>query len=254
LNAKNLLEAKKVVKKILKKELSEKQITSQNVGHDVAFIKSEKTFCLVKFLDKARNDLNNILPNVASKIEWNKYVVLEKAIFDKYIEQLDAQKINFPIKGTITFVLSSGEIYMISPYFLADLDNEYSLTVNFKKTKILCFPTVFLNVPEGLERSAEETEAQKRVALISQINNIGEDNYDLNYYDDDFDEEEGEFYSAFFSKRGKNNPLNNQNPKFSELFDDEIRNISLNLLYEMSRNLKDITKEIKFIRKHLRDK
>ena len=254
MNAKNLLEAKRVVKRILKKELSENQITSQNIGHDVAFIKSEKTFCLVKYLEKARNDLDKILPNVSSKIEWNKYVILEKNIFNRYIEELEIKKNNCPIKGTIIFVLSSGETYMISPYFLADLDSEYNLTVDLKKSKLLCFPTVFLNVPDGLERSTEEIDAQKRVALISQINNIGDESYSYDYYDDDFDDEDGEFYSAFFSKRAKKDAVNSQNPKFSELFDDEIRNISLNLLYEISRNLKDITKELKSIRKQLRDK
>ncbi len=252
MSAKNLVEAKKVVKTLLKRELSEKHITSKNICSDTAFLKSDRTFCLVKYIDKIYDDLSIVLPDISQKIDWNRYVRLEKHVFNKYLDELSNLKKKYPIRGTVIFVIQTGEIYMTSPYILYGLDNEYGLSITEGNKETLCFPTVFLSVPEGLNKPRDEIEAQKRLSLITQINSISSE-YEENYYDDtDFDDEDEDFYWPLI-KNDKNSFLD-EDSRFSELFPDEMRNVALNLLYEMSMSLKELSKEIKSIKKTLKEK
>jgi len=254
LSAKNLIEAKRVVRDLLKKELSEKHITSKNICNDIAFVRSERTFCLVKYMDKILDNLSEVLPEVAKKVDWNRYTILEKGVFDRYLEQLESLKKEYPIKGTVVFVIRTGEVYMTSPYVLYGLDSEYGLSTLLNKKEIMCFPTIFLSVPEGLSKPSDEVEAQKRLSLISQVNAIGEEyDEDTNYYEsEDFDDYDDGFFS-FFSRSAKRSS-SDQSMKFSELFPDDMRNVALNLLYEVSMSLKELTKEIKSIKKAIKGK
>jgi hypothetical protein len=250
LNPKNLVEAKKVVKGLLKNELRETHLRSNNIDTNSAILQSDKIFCLVQYMDKIHDDLNHILPETATKINWNSYVLLEKTVFESYAEQLENIKKERPAKGTVVFVLRSGEVYMISPYALMDFLDEYPLLVNIEKVEYFSFPTIFLQVPDGAPRSEEELEAQHRIALISQINSLKPaevEDYELD--DEDLDEYERDFYASFFSDRSRKGFSPDLRSKYSELADDDIRNITIHLLYEMSKNLTEIRKELKSIKK-----
>jgi hypothetical protein len=248
LSAKNLIEAKRVVKSLLKKELSEKHITSKNICNDIAFVRSDKTFCLVKFMDRINDNFLEVFPVLSKKIDWNRYVVLEKDIFERYLEQFDSLKKEYPVKGTVIFVIRTGEIYMTSPYVLYGLSNEFDLlTLNGKK-EIICFPTAFLSVPEGHGKPYDEIEAQKRFSIISQINSINEEfDENLDDYDGDYmSEYSDEDFFNFFPRETRRSSYRD-NSRFSEPFPEDMRNVAINLLYEISMSLKELTKEIKSI-------
>ena len=149
MNPKNLIEAKKVVKGLLKNELRETHLRSNNIDTNAAILQSDKIFCLVQYMDKIHDNLNQVLPETASKINWNSYVLLEKTVFESYAEQLENIKKERPAKGTVVFVLRSGEVYMISPYALMDFLDEYPLLVTIEKVEYFSFPTIFLQVPDG---------------------------------------------------------------------------------------------------------
>lgn len=254
MSAKNLIEAKRVARNLLKRELSDKHITSKNICDDIAFLRSDRTFCLVKFMDRILDNLSDICPLVSKKIDWNRYVILEKDVFEKYLEQFENLKKEYPIKGTVIFVIRTGEQYMTSPYLLYGLGNEYDLLTKLGGREVMCFPTAFLSVPEGKGKPRDEIEAQKRLSLISQVNSIGKEyDEDMDYYDgDDFSDYDEGFFS-FFPEGLKRNQFS-QNSRFSELFPDDMRNVALNLLYEISMSLKEITKEIKSIKKNIKGK
>lgn len=248
MSAKNLIEAKRVVKSLLKKELSEKHITSKNICNDIAFVRSDKTFCLVKFMDRINDNFLEVFPVLSKKIDWNRYVVLEKDIFERYLEQFDSLKKEYPVKGTVIFVIRTGEIYMTSPYVLYGLSNEFDLlTLNGKK-EIICFPTAFLSVPEGHGKPYDEIEAQKRFSIISQINSINEEfDENLDDYDGDYmSEYSDEDFFNFFTRETRRSSYRD-NSRFSEPFPEDMRNVAINLLYEISMSLKELTKEIKSI-------
>lgn len=250
MNPKNLIEAKRVVKGLLKNELRETHLRSSNIDTNAAILQSDKIFCLVQYMDKIHDDLDLVLPDTASKINWNRYVLLEKSVFETYAEQLETIKKERPAKGTVVFVLRSGEVYMISPYALMDFLDEYPLMVNADDVEYFSFPTIFLQVPDGSPRSEQELEAQHRIALISQINSLKPaelEDYDLD--DDDLDEYERDFYASFFSDRSRKGFSSDLRSKYSELADEDIRNITIHLLYEMSKNLGEIRKELKSIKK-----
>ncbi len=248
MSAKNLIEAKRVVKSLLKKELSEKHITSKNICNDIAFIRSDKTFCLVKFMDQISDNFSEVFPLLSKKIDWNRYVVLEKDIFERYLEQFESLKKEYPIKGTVIFVVRTGEIYMASPYVLYGLSNEFDLLTRNGKKEIICFPTAFLGVPEGHSKPHDEIEAQKRLSIISQINSITEEFDDsLDYYEEDYmSEYDEEAYFTFFPREIRRTSYGD-NSRFSEPFPEDMQNVALNLLYEISMSLKELTKEIKSI-------
>jgi len=244
----NVIEAKRVVKSLLKKELSEKHITSKNICNDIAFVRSDKTFCLVKFMDRINDNFLEVFPVLSKKIDWNRYVVLEKDIFERYLEQFDSLKKEYPVKGTVIFVIRTGEIYMTSPYVLYGLSNEFDLlTLNGKK-EIICFPTAFLSVPEGHGKPYDEIEAQKRFSIISQINSINEEfDENLDDYDGDYmSEYSDEDFFNFFPRETRRSSYRD-NSRFSEPFPEDMRNVAINLLYEISMSLKELTKEIKSI-------
>jgi hypothetical protein len=248
LSAKNLIEAKRVVKSLLKKELSEKHITSKNICNDIAFIRSDKTFCLVKFMDQISDNFSEVFPVLSKKIDWNRYVTLEKDVFERYLEQFESLKKEYPIKGTVIFVIRTGEIYMTSPYVLYGLSNEFDLLTRTGKKEIICFPTAFLSVPEGHGKPYDEIEAQKRLSIISQINSINEDfGEDMDYYESDYMPEfyDEDFFTLFPREGRRSSPRDNS--RFSEPFPEDMQNVALNLLYEISMSLKELTKEIKSI-------
>ena len=255
MNPKNLIEAKRVVKGLLKNELCETHLKSSNIAPDTAILHSDKIFCLVKYLDTALENLDEILPETASTIKWKRYVQLEKSIFERYVDQLDTIKRERPVKGTVVFVLHTGEIYMISPYACMDFLEEYPLIFKRNSTEFLCFPTIFLQVPDGSRRSEEELDAQQRIALIAQINSLKPaeiDGYDID--DEDLDEYERDLYACFFPEKNRSSFSSDFRSKYSELADDDIRNLMIHLLYEMSKNLGEIRREMKSIKKLLRGK
>lgn len=79
MNPKNLIEAKKVVKGLLKNELRETHLRSNNIDTNAAILQSDKIFCLVQYMDKIHDNLNQVLPETASKINWNSYVQIGRA-------------------------------------------------------------------------------------------------------------------------------------------------------------------------------
>jgi len=83
---KNLLKAKQFVKQLLLDELKDAHIRSKNLSPEVALIRSDKALCLVKLVD-VNDSLDTLFPELAKKILWNKYVVLEKDFFQIYLEQ-----------------------------------------------------------------------------------------------------------------------------------------------------------------------
>ena len=199
-------------------------------------------------MDRINDNFLEVFPVLSKKIDWNRYVVLEKDIFERYLEQFDSLKKEYPVKGTVIFVIRTGEIYMTSPYVLYGLSNEFDLlTLNGKK-EIICFPTAFLSVPEGHGKPYDEIEAQKRFSIISQINSINEefdeniDDYDSDYMSEYSDED----FFNFFPRETRRSSYRD-NSRFSEPFPEDMRNVAINLLYEISMSLKELTKEIKSI-------
>ncbi len=252
MNPRNLVEAKKVVKGLLKNELRETHLRSSNIAPNTAILQSDKIFCLVHYLDKIYTDFDSVLPEAASKTNWNRYVLLEKTIFERYSEQLEAIKRERPVKGTVVFVVQTGEIYMISPYAMLDFLEEYPLILEENDSEYCCFPTIFLQVPEGFHRSEEELEAQHRIALIAQINHLKPaelDDFDMD--EDDLEEYERDLYACFFPDRARKPFSSDYRSKYTELADEDVRNLMIHLLYEMSKNLGEIRKELKSIKKIL---
>jgi hypothetical protein len=217
LKARNLLEAKKYAKKLLRDELSDKNISSVNVGNDCAYLRSEKAFCLVKYVDQIETNFNSLFPESFSKVGWTKFLPLEKSIFDQYLRKLDLMKKECPVKGSVIFIVRTGEKYMISPFALQEIQEEFSLSTEINGEKTICFLTIFLNVPHGESRSLDELDAQKRASLIYQVNGIGSSNFDNEEEgDEDIDEMEGEFLNYFFSEKSEKIGIIEKTPKYSE--------------------------------------
>ena len=143
---------------------------------------------------------------------------------------------------------------MISPYVLLDILEEYPLMVFINGVEYFCFPTIFLHVPEGKRRTQEELEAQHRVALISQINGLKPSmtiDYDMD--EDELEEYEKDLYACFFPERTRKSFTADMQSRYSDLADDDVRNLMIHLLYEMSKNLSEIRKELKSIKKTLKE-
>lgn len=255
LNVKNLLEAKKFAQKLLRDELSDRHINSINVGSDCAYLRSDKAFCLVKFLKRIENDFDVIFPDSLAKIGWKKYVTLEKNIFDQYLKKLELLKKECPVKGSVIFIVQTGEIYLISPIALRDLVDDYEFKIEKDGKTILCFLTLFLNAPQGIVRSKEELLAQKKASIIYQINSLGSPDFDDDEFEEDeTDEMESDFYNYLFSDKNNKIGILDRNPKYSEINDDDVGQLSINLLYEISKNIKSLSKDLKSIKKLLSEK
>lgn len=255
MSARNLLEAKRFAKKLLKDELSDKNISSVNVGNNCAFLRSEKAFCLVKFADRIECNFSELFPNSLAELAWSKYITIEKSIFDQYLKKLDLLKKECPVKGSVIVIVQTGEHYMISPYALEELQEEFDLQTEINGKKVICFLTLFLNIPQGESRPLEEIEAQKRASLIYQINGIGSENFDDDDRDeDDLEEIGGEFFNYFLADKNNKSSILEKTPKYSETTEEDIGQLSINLLYEISKNLKIISKDLRAIKKHLSEK
>jgi hypothetical protein len=250
-----LLEAKKFAKKLLKDELSDKNISSVNVGEDCAYLRSEKTFCLVKFVDQIENNFDSLFPESLTKVGWTKYIPLEISIFDQYLHKLELLKKECPVKGSIIFIVKTGEKYMISPFAFEELQDEFDLIAEINGEKAICFLTIFLNVPQGESRSLDELDAQKRVSLIYQVNGIGTSKFDNDEdEDEDMEDMEGEFLNYFFSEKNSKTGIIEKTPKYSEMIDEDAGQLTINLLYEISKNLKVLSKDLRMIKKILSEK
>lgn len=254
-NVKNLLEAKKFAKKLLREELSDKNISSVNIEQDCAYLRSEKAFCLVKFVDQIESDFNVYFPEALSKVGWTKYVSLEKNIFDQYLRKLEQLKMECPVKGSIIFIVKTGEKYLISPFAFQELQEEFNLTLEINGKKMICFLTIFLNHPQGENRSLEEQEAQKRASLIYQINSIDSTNFDReDSLEDDIEEMEGDFLNYFFSEKHTKENIVERTPKYSETIDEDAGQLTINLLYDIAKNLKILSKDLRIIKNILNKK
>ena len=255
MNVKNLLEAKNYAKKLLRDELSDKNINSVNIGQDCAYLRSEKAFCLVKFVDQIETNFDLLFPESLSKIGWMKYIPLEKNIFDQYLQKLEQLKKECPVKGSIIFIVKTGEKYLISPFAFKEMQEEFNLTLDVNDKKMICFLTIFLNLPQGESRSQEELEAQKRASIIYQVNGIGTSNFDIEENEeDDIDEIEGDFLNYFFSEKNTKLNIVERTPKYSETIDEDAGQLTINLLYEISKNLKVLSKDLRIIKKLLSQK
>jgi len=255
LNVKNLLEAKKFAQKLLRDELSDKHISSINVGSDCAYLRSDKAFCLVKFLRRIENDFDVIFPDTLSKIGWKKYVTLEKNTFDQYMKKLDMLRKECPVKGSVMFIVQSGEIYLISPLALRDLVDDYDFKIDKDSKTMLCFLTLFLNTPQGVQRSKDELQAQKKASIIYQINGLGSPDFDDDEFEnDESGEMENDFYNYLFPDRDSKIGLVEKNPKYSEIYDDDVGPLTINLLYEISKNIKTVSKDLRALKKYLSEK
>lgn len=255
LNAKNLLEAKKFAKKLLRDELSDKNITSVNVANDCAYLRSEKAFCLVKLVDQIESNFDLLFPDSLKKLGWTKYVPLEKNIFDQYLRKLEMLRKECPVKGSIIFIVKTGEKYMISPFAFEELQEEFDLLAEINGEQTICFSTIFLNIPQGEIRSLDELDAQKRASLIYQVNGIGASKFDNDEEDDEGNEDmEGEFLNYFFSEKNAKTGIIEKTPKYSETIDEDAGQLTINLLYEISKHLKTLSKDLKTIKKILSEK
>lgn len=255
MNVKNLLEAKKFAKKLLRDELSDKNISSVNVGNDCAYLRSEKAFCLVKFVDHIEDNFDSLFPDSLSKVGWTKFIPLKKRIFDQYIRKLELLKKECPVKGSIIFIVKSGEQYMISPFAFEELQDEFNLLADIDGEKVICFLTIFLNIPQEETRSLEELDAQKRASLIYQVNGIGSSKFDNDDdEEDDLEDLEGEFLNYFFSEKNTKAGIIEKTPKYSETIDEDAGQLTINLLYEISKNLKVLSKDLRIIKKILSEK
>lgn len=255
MKAKNLLEAKKFAKKLLRDELSDKNISSINVGADCAYLRSEKAFCLVKYVDQIETNFDSLFPDSLPKLGWNQYLPLGKSIFEQYLHKLELMKKECPVKGSVIFIVKTGENYMISPFALNELQEEFNLTTEVNGIQTICFLTILLNVPQGVSRSLDELDAQKRASLVYQINGIGSSNFDNDEDDqDDIEEMEGEFLNYFFSEKNNKSGIIEKTPKYSESIDEDIGQLTINLLYEISKNLKVLARDLGIIKKILSGK
>jgi len=251
----NLLEAKKFAKKLIRDELSDKNITTVNIGEDSAYLRSEKTFCLVKYVDQIESNFDSLFPDSLLKVDWLKYIPLEKSIFDQYIRKLDQLKKECPVKGSVIFIVQSGEKYLISPFALQELLEEFDLVVDINGKKTICFLTIFLNIPQGETRASAELNAQKKASIIYQINGIESSGFDTEEEnDEDLEEMEGEFFNYFFAEKSNKSGIIEKTPKYSESIDEDIGQLSINLLYEISKNLKVLSKDLAVIKKILSEK
>lgn len=255
MKARNLLEAKKFAKKLLRDELSDKNITSVNVADDSAYLRSEKAFCLVKFVDQIETNFDSLFPDSLSKVGWSKFIPLEKSVFDQYLNKLDKLKKEYPVKGSVIFIVKTGENYMISPFALRDFLEEFNLSIDINGIKTICCLTIFLNLPQGEIRSMEELDAQKRASLIYQVNGIGSSNFDNEEEDDEeLEGMEGEFLNYFFPEKSGKTGIIEKTPKYSETIDEDMGQLTINLLYEISKNLKILSKDLRIIKKILSEK
>jgi len=250
---KNLLKAKQFVKQLLLDELKDAHIRSKNVSPEVALIRSDKALCLVKLVD-VNDSLDSLFPELAKKILWNKYVVLEKDYFQIYLEQFELLKKEQPIKGSVIFVTRTGETYMVSPYALVEFQETYHMFCKSENSSLLYFPTIFLNSANLPERPIDEIQAQQRISIISQINELEESEEWIDQEDWELDGEDDSLYSTFFSNRPFAEYPKEFSPRFSGLEETDTRELMMNLLFEMTKNLKEINQEMKKINKWFKKK
>lgn len=249
----NLLKAKQFVKPLLLDELKDTHIRSKNLSPDVALIRSDKAFCLVKPVD-VNDALDTLFPELAEKILWKKYVVLEKDYFQIYLDQLDTLKKEQPIKGSVIFVTRNGETYMVSPYVLVEFQETYHTYCKNNHSALFYFPTVFLNSANQPERPIDEIQAQQRISIISQINDLDESDEWLDQEDWEPAGDDDSVYSTFFSNRSFGEVPREFSPRFSGIEETDMREVMMNLLYEMTKNLKEINQEMKQLKKWFKKK
>ena len=248
---KNLLQAKRFVKKLLLDELKDTHIRSKNVSPDVAFIRSDKALCLVKLVE-VMQDLEVIFPELAKKILWQKYVILERDFFQQYLDQFEQLKKEQPLRGSVIFITKSGEKYMVSPYALLEFQEMYHGYCKSGDTSRLYFPTIFLNAANLPERPLEEIQAQQRISIISQINDLDEEEDWVEQ--DDWDSSDEDFASSLYSGKSFAEYPREFSPRFSGLEETDSREVIMNLLFEMTKNLKEINQEMKKIKKWFKNK
>lgn len=248
---KNLLQAKQFVKKLLLEELKDTHIRSRNISPDVALIRSDKALCLVKFVEVLQ-DLETTFPELAKKIQWQKYVILEKEYFQQYLEQFEQLKKEQPLRGSVIFITKSGEKYMVSPYVLLEFQEMYHGYFKTSDTSLLFFPTIFLNSANLPERPLEEIRAQQRISIISQINDLDEDDEWIDQ--DDWDSADEDYTPSYYSGKSFSDYPREFSPRFSGLEETDTREVMMNLLFEMTKNLKEINQEMKKIKKWFKNK
>jgi hypothetical protein len=200
--------AEKLIKKIFKEDIKNKT----EINKDTGILQTRYSMFLIQYVKEKDIGFKKYFPEISKQIMWDEGVRISKKTVIEFLNYPNIER----KKLSIVFVLSSGEIFQISPISLMNFCEIANLEIEDSGVYYF-FPTIFLKKIKG-EATKKEINIIDKLSLISQINSL-----------ENFDEEDLEYAATF-------------------------KDFDVDLFGEITRTLRNIEKHLEEIEKYLKGK
>ncbi len=197
--------AEKIVKSTFKENVNKKEELNKTTG----LLHTQYSLFLIQFIKETDRSFKDRFPEIYKQILWDEGLKISKNSVIDFLNYPNVER----KKLTILFVLSSSEIFQISPISLMNFCEIAHLEVE-ENGVYYFFPTIFLKKLKG-KTSVQEKNIINKLSLISQINSLEET------------DEENDYATTF-------------------------RDFDVDLFGEIIRSLRDIERHLEEIEKHIK--